>query len=347
MKNKIILGLSLAIGVIAFLYIVNSYSFDEVFTPFRNASLWAIGGFILASFLITVVLTKRWQTVNKALGIDVPFWDLYLYRFAGYCISYITPGPRVGGEPVMASLLKKRGVDYTKSLSAMVIDKTIDAAMVGIVFIIGVLVLLVGFALPDSVKNGMILAAIIFASLIGYFFYRVINGKQVLGSLFRVFRLHTIHRLKRFEQKLLAFEKVMIRFYTRKKRSFLNVVLWELLLFPLMWLEYTSAMGILGIGIDAMGVFLLVTLTAAAMLLPIPAALGSMEAGQISALAAKSIKTSLGLSLAIIIRIRDLIYVFFGFLLLFYFGFDIRKVVKKMFRKYVRVNKNVKVYLRE
>jgi len=346
LKKAIIIG-SIIVGIMGFIYILNSFSAKEVFEPFKNASLFSVLGFIFISFLMSVVLTKKWHVINKSIDIKIPFWELYLYRLSGYCISYLTPGPRVGGEPVIASLLKKRGINYMKSLSAMVIDKTLDASASGVVFIIGVFTALSWFALPGNTKSLMIVVAVLFAAIIGYFYYRMLKGKNFLGKIIQITKMNKISFLKKYEKKITDFEELIIKFHKTKKKAFLKATSLAFLSVILMFFEYFFVLRILGESTSVVGLFLIVAFVGAALLFPIPAAIGSLEAGQISAAAINGLKSSIGFGISIIIRARDLVWVFMGFMLLFYFGFDIKRFFKKSLRKYVRINKNVKVYFKE
>lgn len=345
--KKILIIATVIIGVISFFYIIGSFSTKEVFEPFLNASWWAITGFILVSFLISVSLTKRWEVINKTVGIKIPFWQLYLYRLAGYCISYVTPGPRVGGEPVVAGLLKKRGINYMQSLSAMVVDKTLDGSVSAVVFIIGTIAAISWFALPQNITLVLIISAVFFAALIAYFYYRMLKGKDFIALLIRFLRLDKIKKIKKYEQKIVSFEKLIIRFYKKEKKAFIIATLLCVVNIVLMFFEYTFVLAILGEKTSAIGIFFIVAFIGAALLFPIPAAIGSLEAGQVSAAAINSMKSSIGFSLSLIIRVRDIIWVIIGFLILFYFGFDIKNYFKKFFRKYIKINKNIKVYLRD
>ncbi len=346
MKKALILA-TIIVGLVSFIYILNSFSASEVFDPFKNASLWAVLGFIAVSFLISCVLTLKWYVINKSMGINIPFWHLYFYRLAGYCISYVTPGPRIGGEPVMANLLKKRGVDYVKSLSAMLVDKTFDASSSGITFVIGVLAAITWLALPSDTKYLMILIAAIFCALIIYFYSRMLQGKDFLLKILSITSLDRLGIVKKYRQKIVSFEKISIRFYKKEKTAFVAAAVLAFTGVILTFFEYFFVLKILGQSTSVLGIFLMVSFVGIALLLPIPAAIGSLEAGQVFAASLNSLKSSIGLGVSFIIRARDVVWVSLGFLLLAYFGFDIKRFFRRLFRRYIRINKNVKVYLQE
>ncbi|RJQ18123.1 UPF0104 family protein [Candidatus Woesearchaeota archaeon] len=337
---------SIIIGLVFFGYILGKFPLSDLIEPFENASLLSILFFILVSFLITLNNTLKWHLVNKAMGIKIGFWELYKYRLAGYSVSYVTPGPRVGGEPTMAALMKKKGVEYVQSISAMVIDKSIEVSTSGLLFIIGVLVVLIGFALPQNIRVFMIVAAVVFGIIIGFFYYRMLNGNNFFLKIIRVLRLDTFKFVKKYEQKLILFESLILRFYNKERTAYFIILFFTILGWVLMYFEYSAALAILGEHASIIGIFLMVSFVGAALILPIPMAIGSLEAGQITAFSIVGLKSSLGVTLAFLIRARDFLLIFAGFLLLVYYGFDVKKQLQKVFRKSVTIKKNVKVPLR-
>ena len=76
-------------------------------------------------------------------------------------------------------------------------------------------------------------------------------------------------------------------------------------------------------------IFLIVTLVGIAYLLPIPMALGTLEAGQISAFAILSLSTAAAVGMSFIIRAKDMLIAFWGVGILSFYGFDINKSLSK------------------
>ncbi len=73
------------------------------------------------------VLSLRWSFLLSRRGRPVPLPVLGVYRAAGFAVSYLTPGPQVGGEPLQIALLsKRRGVPYRESTAVLLLDRTFE-----------------------------------------------------------------------------------------------------------------------------------------------------------------------------------------------------------------------------
>jgi uncharacterized protein (TIRG00374 family) len=145
MDKKVFIGLSIIAGIAALWIILKVIPIQEVFMSFTNSSPRIIIGFLFASIGIMVSLAWRWKVVLRSQKIDIPLLKLFNYRLIGYGISYLTPAAKLGGEPVRAALLGRHGVNFSKALSSVVIDKTIELSASGFFFFIGVLTILFCF----------------------------------------------------------------------------------------------------------------------------------------------------------------------------------------------------------
>ena len=69
---------------------------------------------------------------------EVPFLPLVGYRLSAFGLSYFTPGPQVGGEPLQIIYLQKNyGLTYARATAAVIMDKLLE-------FLVNFLLLAVG-----------------------------------------------------------------------------------------------------------------------------------------------------------------------------------------------------------
>jgi uncharacterized protein (TIRG00374 family) len=327
--KRILIVLSIVIGIGVFIYILGTFSIRDVLSSFKYLKLSYVLGFICASLFIQCMLTSRWLIVLKYQGIKLGFFKATMYRLAGYSISYLTPGPRVGGEPVTAGLMTKDGVDFKNALSGIGIDKVIETACSGIFFVFGGLIVLVTVSLPSSTKIPIIIALLLFSLAIGYFVYKLIKGEYFFSYLFRVLRLHKIRALQKYENNINYFEDLLGSFYRRKRLYFFATILISVLAWVGMYFEYQFLAYILGVQIGIDKIFLIVSFVGVAQLTPIPMALGTLEAGQIGAFAIFGVKKGSAIALSLMVRARDLVIVGVGLVVLSYYGLNIGKALKK------------------
>ena len=182
----------LAIGIGALYFILKAHGLSEIFQTYRNFDNLTLTLYALSLIALFVVLTWRWDVILKSRNIKVPFQKLFIYRIIGTSINFLTPGPRVGGEPTQASLLTKHKVDFTEGLSTIMIDKIVDVTTSGILFLIGILLVGLKYSITQDAEISMLIAAVLFVAIIILFYYRMLRSKHFFLKIFHILRLDRI-----------------------------------------------------------------------------------------------------------------------------------------------------------
>ncbi|MBD3308416.1 hypothetical protein GF339_18435, partial [candidate division KSB3 bacterium] len=82
--------------------------------------------------VIFFTMTARWRLLLAALGYRIPYLRLIGYRLAGNAVSYFTPGPQFGGEPVQVYLLHRQptrahpAVPVETATTAVALDRLLE-----------------------------------------------------------------------------------------------------------------------------------------------------------------------------------------------------------------------------
>ena len=275
------------------------------------------------------VMTIRWKIILKSQGIDnVGLFRLNNYRLVGQAVSFITPAAKLGGEPVRAALLSsKEGIPFNKSLSGVVIDKTLEVSTSFAFFIIGSIIMLFSFVISPNFTYLIVGLSIVFLFFLILFNYRVMRGKHFFLTFFQLIKLSKLKSLKKFMKTVKEFELLIIRFYHKDRKYFLYAVLISLVGWILMFFEYDLAAKMVGHNLSILQIFLVFTFVGAAYLVPVPMALGALEAGQVSLFSMIKISTAAGLALSLIIRMKDMIFAAIGLILLVIFGLNFKDAV--------------------
>ncbi|MFH1505556.1 MAG: lysylphosphatidylglycerol synthase transmembrane domain-containing protein [archaeon] len=321
-KSQRILIWSLIIGVIVLALILAKIPFKEALGFFLNARIEYVIAFFAVSFAIMALNGLRWWIILKSQGHKLPYWTVLAYKYAGFGVNFITPGPRVGGEPVRAGLLAKHGIEFHKGFASVVIDKTVELSMWAVFFIIGVVTVLANFALPENFKLIVIGVAILFIIGVFYFFKAILTGEEVFLKLLLFFRINKMKKFKSYKRKILVFEERIRKFYKEDRKEFIYAVIISAIAWLLMFLEYKYALLMLGLDVPFMQIFFIFTFVGIAYMLPVPLALGVMEAGQISIFKIFNREGAAGVALSLLIRGRDFIWALIGFFVLSYYGFS-------------------------
>lgn len=88
-------------------------------------SQWLL--FLLLNSIVLLLLTQRWRKLINMQQQQVSLLEVFLIRQAGQCISFITPGPQFGGEPFQLYWLWKRcSLSLHKSFLALALDRFME-----------------------------------------------------------------------------------------------------------------------------------------------------------------------------------------------------------------------------
>ncbi|MGV8169503.1 MAG: lysylphosphatidylglycerol synthase transmembrane domain-containing protein [Candidatus Nanoarchaeia archaeon] len=330
-SKRIIIGLSLLLGIIAIIVIYRIIDIREVIKTLENTTLLLILYYIIIQLIMMAILTWRWKIVLESQGVKhVNLRRLNKYRIVGQAISFLTPSGKLGGEPVRAGLLSSReNIKFEKALSSVVIDRAIDVTTAMSFFVLGMFIMLFAFVISPIFADVMIFVSLIILILLIIFNYRMLKGKQVFLHLFRFLRLNKIKKLKKIEKNLIEVESLIIKFYHKDTKYFYHAIGISLLTWLVMFFEYKVAGLMVGQNLTPIQSFLIFSFVGFAYIIPVPMALGALEASQITAFSIIGISTAAGLALSFLVRLKDMVIAIWGIILLGLYGFKVNKVVEE------------------
>ncbi|MDD9954145.1 MAG: lysylphosphatidylglycerol synthase transmembrane domain-containing protein [Candidatus Woesearchaeota archaeon] len=317
------------LGLAAMIYITWKVGFWDIVDALTNANPVFLFFFLLTSVLIAIMLTYKWQLILHAQGHHIPYRRLFAYRMVGYSVSYLTPTTHVGSEPIRAYLLNRDGIPLNDSLSNVIIDKSIELVTHIAFFFIGAMVIANSILVEKTTKYIVLSLSFAMMLLMGLFIAGILSEKQMFVAAFRFFRLHKIKKIAHIEENLQEIEEQIEYFYRHKRMYFRSIIVIILVLWVLMFFEYRFALLMLGHEATVVQIFLILTGVGIAYSIPIPAAMGVLELGQISAAKVLQLSTATGVALAFIIRARDLIWSVLGFVYILYYKFNFRHLAKE------------------
>ena len=94
-----------ALGLLG--WILRQVPLTAVFLSLKQLQLGQIALLVLLNALVLTLLTSRWWLILWGLGYKLPFGMTMGHRLAAAGVSYFTPGPQFGGEPVQVLLVEK------------------------------------------------------------------------------------------------------------------------------------------------------------------------------------------------------------------------------------------------
>jgi uncharacterized protein (TIRG00374 family) len=271
---------------------------------------------ILLNVLILIMLNGRWWIILRGHGRHISFFSLMGYRTATFGVSYFTPGPHFGGEPLQVYLVEhEQGTPRVTAVAAMSLDKSLELLVNFSFLLIGVVIILQQRTLGGSVRTE---AALVIAALllfpIGYLLAIWANHTPLSWLANTCLRLPIWQRkpswrsrFRRAQQTIYASEKETSHFFRRAPLALLLALLFSIASWLLMIGEFWLMISFLGMLLSPVQLITALTAARIAILLLLPAGIGALEASQAMAFGAMGLNPGLGISASLLIRGRDVI----------------------------------------
>jgi uncharacterized protein (TIRG00374 family) len=310
-RRRLLRILPWVIGVFLVAWMVRSVSLASVVDTLRQLQWWQLVVLIILNLIVLVTICGRWWVLLAGEGYRLPFRQVFGYRMAVFGVSYFTPGPHMGGEPLQILLVEKgNGVPRSTALAAVALDKTIEFSMSLALLLLGVGAALQWRIVPEEsgrqamgVVAGMLLIPFLYLGATAFGFYPLARLSQPLANWRALARWQ--YRLQAATVALAAGEQRVGDYYRRAPRAFALAVLVSLLGWVVIILEYWLMIRFLGVQMSLPQ--LVTSLTAARLsgFLLLPAGLGALEFSQTFSFGLLGLDPAVGLSASLLIRARD------------------------------------------
>ena len=288
----------------------------EIWNVLKQLRLWQIGVLFVLNTAVITLMTARWWVIVHAENPSVPFLPLIGYRLAVFGLSYFTPGPQVGGEPLQVLYLQRRyGLTLARATSAVIMDKLLE-------FLVNFLLLGIGawavirVGLISNSGTSLNLSLIGLATVLAWPLVHIIllyHGQLPVSAILR--SQPFIPQKNKGIRLVKVAERLASAFCRRQLRAMSVSILFSALALAGIAMEYYLMVSFLGMRLNAVEVFAALTAMQVSFLFPLPAGLGALEASQVLALGAFGQPVSAAISLTLLIRGRDILTGGLGLLL--------------------------------
>lgn len=327
------------IGVVAVVVMLLTFdvSFVELWQHLCHAGYWLIP-IIGVWFLVYGLNALAWQaTIEGNLGGKAPvsFWRIYRLTITGYALNYATPVGGLGGEPYRIMELSK-DIDKEHATSSVILYAMMHFFAHFWFWFISIFIYLALAAVGDLPINtfiGTVLGIIVVFCLLAFYLfskgYR--NGlvKYVLGLVSRLpgLKRWTLRFWARHAEAIENIDKQIASLHGQNKSAFYKSLILEYLsrvvqssevLFMLLLFGIDNGGGFDGITITYLHSILIVAFTTlfANLIGFLPMQLGVQEGGFVLSIAALGLSAALGIFVSIICRVREIIWIIVGILLM-------------------------------
>lgn len=295
-------ALLILLTILLLAWALRAVPFADILQVLGRLSILQIALLLGVNAGIVFLLGLRWWLILRAQGYALPYLAITRYRLAAFGVSYFTPGPHFGGEPLQVFLVRQRhGIPGSTAAAAIALDKMIELLSNFAFLAFGLALVLSRGVLGDFAFPALQWLAFAFLALPLAYLVALALGAKPLTSL-------AARLPERWARAAQSTEDQLAQL-TRKRPALLaqtllaSIIVWGALLF-----EYWLALRFLGLALSSIQLLAVVVAARVAMLAPTPGALGALEAAQVFAMQSMGFDPALGLSLSLLIRGRDVLF---------------------------------------
>jgi uncharacterized protein (TIRG00374 family) len=304
------LGLWLALPL-ALAWAMRDVSAEQVVAALRELTFGEAVLLVAVNIFVVLAFSGRWWTLLRGMGRRLPYIALSAYRLAAFAVSYFTPGTHLGGEPLQVHLLHRRhGVALPTATAAVVLDKAIEL-IANFAFLAIGLTTVVRLRVEPRGTTLLLEAASLLLAVVPTAYVVAARSGRRPGSWI-VTRLgwspSAVGRRARFVTWLQASEREVSAAARQSSATLAGAAMFSVASWMLLLAEWVLVMRFLDIDLSPAEVIAVVTAARLALFVPLPGAAGALEASLVLALTRLGVSPAQALSLAVVIRIRDVIF---------------------------------------
>ncbi len=272
------------------------------------------------NLLMLPLMTARWWLLLRTLGSPVSLLSVCVYRSAANAISYLTPGPHFGGEPLSVYLLHQRqGIPLATATTSVAVDRLLE--LLASFFVLTLCLISLVFAESSPFAGSQGLSIVIAVPMVLTFVLAALftGGRPLSRSvfLFKRFGRRDLSPLSCNTGPLLDViiqgEAMAESLYRLHRTQLLLANLLSLAHWFGVFAEFWLMSFFLGFPLSFWHLTAVVAVARLAFFTPLPAGIGALESALPWATASLGLGSALGLSLCLIIRSRDLLFSLAGF----------------------------------
>lgn len=318
-------------GIAVLAIMVSQLDFAQVYEGLQRAGYWFIAVVALWMFLY-MFNTTAWYIIIASTAArhkgeplkkpkEIGFWWLYKVTVSGFALNYATPGGLMGGEPYRIMVLAPR--IGTERASASVILYAMTHIFSHFWFWLLSCILYI-VTQPTNIPMGTLLTVIAaFCGLAIWFFIKGYKKGIAVRCMNILRHFPGLKRrvggfIERHETQLAAIDNKIAALHNQNPRAFVSAVLLELSCRVVSALEIYFVLLVIMPDASFTDCVLILAFTSlfANMLFFMPLQLGGREGGFLMSAKGLALTANAGILIALIVRIRELIWTSIGLLLI-------------------------------
>jgi uncharacterized membrane protein YbhN (UPF0104 family) len=323
-------------GLAVLAIMVTQLDFDQVWDGLKHAGYWFFAVVALWAFLY-IFNTSAWYLIIKGVcsdaepksgGAKVPkakspvrFWWLYKITVSGFALNYATPGGLMGGEPYrVMELAPKIGTE--RASSSVILYAMTHIFSHFCFWFLSIFLYL--FTQKLNFFMGVMLSCVMAFCLLGIWFFMSGYRKGLANRVMNLLRhLPLIKKwaqpfVGKHREQLDTIDRQIAALHRQNPRYFIGSVVLEILCRICSALEVFFILLVLMPSVNYLNCILIIAFTTlfANLLFFMPLQLGGREGGFLMSTTGLGISASAGIFVALIVRIRELVWTGIGLMLI-------------------------------
>lgn len=310
-------------GVIVLAVMLTQLDYNQVWNGLKSTGYWFFAVVALWAFLY-IFNTATWYIIIKSGSEEktkINFFWLYKITVSGFALNYTTPCGLMGGEPYRIMALSPK-IGTERASSSVILYAMTHIFSHFIFWILSILLYLI--TEPLNFLSGIILALAGAFCVLGVWFF--IKGyRKGMAVRLMNFMSH-IPGIKKWaggfvgkhKEQLDTVDRQIAALHNQNRKSFVSAVLLELACRFCSAFEIMFVLLVLSPDVSYAQCVLILAFTSlfANLMFFIPLQLGGREGGFMMSTAGLAMSASAGIFVALIVRIRELIWTATGLLLI-------------------------------
>ena len=309
-------------GIVVLAIMLTQLDYREVWNGLRSAGYWFFA--VLALWgLLYVFNTATWYIILKSGGrTNVNFFWLYKITVSGFALNYTTPCGLMGGEPYRIMALSPK-VGAERASSSVILYAMTHIFSHFIFWLLSILIYLLTEPLGNFIVNVVLAAACAFCILGVWFFVKGYRKGMAVRLMRFVRHIPGLKRwargfIEKHKEQLDTIDSQIAALHNQNRKSFVSAVTLELACRFCSAFEIMFILLVLNIDATFAQCVLILAFTSlfANLLFFLPLQLGGREGGFLMSTASLALPAGAGIFVALIVRIRELVWTAIGLLLI-------------------------------
>lgn len=300
--------LLLLVGLVLAWFALRGVAWADAWRLLTGLGTSAILIILALNLVMLPVMSGRWWLLLKTLGSPVGLPAICGYRCGANAVSYLTPGPHFGGEPLSVYLLHMRhGIPLPAATTSVALDRLLELLASMVVFILCFLTFSPtgGGSLFFAASGKFVLAIAALAACTALLVALFTGGRPLSRLVCLGRRFDKSGRLLDAARHGEAMAESLFRLH---RRQFIFANLLSLGHWLTVFAEFWMMAYLLGFPLSLGHLTAVVLVARLAFLTPLPAGIGVLESALPWLTATLGLGGALGLSLCLIIRFRDVLF---------------------------------------